>query len=67
MRFLRNPARTVILWSALCVVAASFMVDRATGTDFWPGVGAWIAYGFVPLVVGWVLGGVLIIWLWRHR
>jgi hypothetical protein len=67
MRLLRNPARTVILWSVLCGVAASFLADRATRVDFWPGWGAWIAYGFGPLVVVWVLGGLVIIWLWRHR
>jgi len=67
MQLLRNPARTVILWSVLCVVAGTFLVNRATEMEFWPGWGAWVAYGFGPLAAVWVLGGLLIIWLWRRR
>jgi hypothetical protein len=67
VRLLRNPARTVILWTVLCAVAASYVVNRAVELEFWPGVGAWVAYGFAPILIIWVLATLLIIWLWRRH
>ena len=67
MRFLRNPARTVILWTVLCAIPAYFVVNWAIERQFWPAWEAWIVYGLGPIVVVWMLVALLIIWLYRHR
>jgi len=67
MRFLHNPARTVILWTMLCAVPAYVVVNRAVDLEFWPGWGAWVVYGLGPIVVVWLLVTLLIIWLSQRR
>ena len=73
MRFLRQPTRFLLLWTAICAVPIYVVVSEAMqpvpeSCFEWCDI-AWPIARMVTTVVGviWLVVVVLVIWLWNRR